>query len=407
MIVIFPLLVSKNVNTNLVQGMAVTLEQYIAAYAISDFFVKTKEFSKYYDYKIKAGKLYQESKATYFDIDPATRLILEEQEALGEVIVDPRGNPVKSGRGGKGRPYGRPKPKPKPKPQPKPKKPNIDVDRSAGETAAEEYLRKKGVAGIDPEEELPEADPTQRGKKLDQIGTAMTAAQQAADHLQNWRRGKDKGGKEPIKKPKFTNATIQGRSISLEPTWIEVQRPDQQGTSRLGIKVIPMMIEGFNIKHTISMDMQKYLVGTFITQIGRKIMRLLYRFIDKWTFYGQRPRGDVRHDMFYARTGHDGQPFVLLDKNDDIPKVFFSQPQNMLKLWRMSWGNLLIADDATKTVMFCMKKYKGMCSNFTYSMLFSQSKEMARVFEDMEDAKKATSSLFRFNKKITQLGGRR
>ncbi len=67
MIVIFPLLVSKNVNTNLVQGLAVTLEQYIAAYAISDFVGKSKEFNKYYQYKMKGGKIYQETDANWFD----------------------------------------------------------------------------------------------------------------------------------------------------------------------------------------------------------------------------------------------------------------------------------------------------------------------------------------------------
>jgi hypothetical protein len=76
-----------------------------------------------------------------------------------------------------------------------------------------------------------------------------------------------------------------------------------------------------------------------------------------------------------------------------------------LKLWKMSWGNLVIADDSTKTIMFCMKKYKGMCSNFTYSMVFAQTKEMAKVFEDMEDARKATGALFKMNTKISSLGG--
>jgi hypothetical protein len=174
----------------------------------------------------------------------------------------------------------------------------------------------------------------------------------------------------------------------------------------LGIKVVPMMIEGMNIKQTLSMDLQKYFVGTILAKFGRFAMRKIYRLIDKWTFYGNRPRGDIRQDVFYARTGHDGQPFVVLSKTDDIPRYFFDQPQNMLKLWKLSWGNLCIDDETTKQVMFCMKSYKGMCSNFSYVMLYSQKKEMAKIFDDMEDARKAVSSLFRFNKKITTLGGR-
>ena len=370
MIVIFPLIVSKNVNTNVVQGIAVTLERYIAAYAMSDFLMKAKEFNKYYDYKIKRGKIYQMSDSSFFDLDPATRMILEGQESLNEVT-----------------PYSQ-----------------------FGKKRASEREKKKGVP--------PKSDPTKEpeGNTFTRwvAGAGEKAVEKGAEKavdkaIKSWKGNKEDTGKEPIKKPTFTSASIEGKSISLEPTWVEVERPKSQGggKSRLGIKVVPMMIEGFNIKHTISRDMEKYFIGTFITGIGRKIMRLLYRFVDRWTTYGQRPRGELKHDLFYARTGHDGQPFVLLDKNDDIPRVFFYQSQNMLKIWKMSWGNLLIADDVTKSVMFCMKKYKGMCTRFSYAMLFTQTKEMGKVFEDMEDARKATSSLFKFNTKITKLGGRK
>jgi hypothetical protein len=39
-------------------------------------------------------------------------------------------------------------------------------------------------------------------------------------------------------------------------------------------------------------------------------------------------------------------------------------------------------------------------------MIFSQTKEGPKIFEDMEDARKATGSLFKFNKKISSLGGK-
>jgi hypothetical protein len=168
-----------------------------------------------------------------------------------------------------------------------------------------------------------------------------------------------------------------------------------------------MMIDGFNIRHALSVDMRKWIIGVYISKLGRKIMRWLYRIADKWSFYGQRPRGDIRHDLFYARTGHNGQPFVLLDKNEDVPRAFLSTPTNLLKLWELLWGNICIADDTNGTVLFCMRKYRGMCSTLTYPMVFAQKKEMGRVFTDMEAAKKATTSLFRFNKKISSLGGKK
>jgi hypothetical protein len=242
--------------------------------------------------------------------------------------------------------------------------------------------------------------------EIDTAKTLTGITKNLGQYVKDLKQNKDTETGKPIEKPKFTSATISNASLNLEPTWVSV-KDNKGGQSEMGIKVIPMMIEGFNIKHTLSLDMEKYIMGSFISGIGRKVMRLVYRMLDKWSTFGSRPRGDIRHDLFYARTGHDGQPFVLMDKNEDIPKLFFSQPQNMLKIWKLSWGNLIIADDSDKTVMFCMKKYKGMCSNFTYSMIFAQTKEMSRVFEDMEDARKATGALFKMNKKITTIAKKR
>lgn len=344
------MLVSRNVNSNLVQGLAVVLERYIAAYAISDFVGKEKEFNKYYNYKMKGGKIYQESDSNWFDLDPLTKSILENQETLQE--AGPIG------------------------------KTDYDDPKST-----EQKEKKKPIS------------------KTEKWGKVIVDVDKAIKDL---RQNKEPGKNEKVEKPKgFSSASISQASLNLEPTWVEVSTGGKSGQkSQLGIKVVPMMIEGFNIKHTISVDMQRYILGTFLAKISRGIMRRIYKLIDRWTMFGNRPRGDIRQDVFYARTGHDGQPFILLEKNEDIPKLFFAQPQNMLKLWKMSWGNLLIADDVQKVVMFCMKKYKGMCSNFSYSMIFAQTKEMAKVFEDMEDARKATGSLFRFNKKISSLGGK-
>ena len=364
MIVIFPLLVSKNVNTNLVQGVAVALERYIAAYAISDFVGKQKEFNKYYNYKMKGGKIYQESDSTYFDLDPLTRGILEEQENLSEA------------------------------------KENMPSNKEIW-AARDEEARAKAKREKDAEDETKK----DRDAKIDRGAAYAKGGVQAVQWMKDAVANKPDAKGEKSTKPGFNKADISKASLTLEPTWVEVTSKDNV-TSKLGIKVVPMMIEGFNIRHTMSSDMQKYFLTAFLSGVGRKVMRLVYKLLDRWTFYGQRPRGDIRQDLFYARTGHDGQPFVLLDKNEDIPKFFFSQPQHLLKLWKLSWGNLLIADDHQKTVMFCMKKYKGMCSNFSYSMIFAQVKDMAKVFEDMEDARKAVGSLFRMNKKISTLGGR-
>lgn len=424
MIVIFPLLVSKNVNTNLVQGVAVALERYVASQAMSDFVGKNKEFNKFYNYKVKAGKLYSESDSTWFDLDPLTQGILE-QNNLTEVSRKARRRKKReakqSGFSSAPSPSGNQSVigssnDPNFKHYKGYNEPDMSQwqNRRQGIDYAADYLTKKGYKTVRGSSKDPNTteDPTkvsgmsnaekERKKKLGRAADFIKTADQIAGAF---RKNKDEQGKT-LPKPGFSSASLSNTSLGLEPTWIKVQNKEGGGESRLGIKVVPMMIEGFNIKHTLSADMKKYFIQSFLTNVSRIVMRKVYRLIDKWTSFGARPRGDIRQDVFYARTGHDGQPFILLDLNEDVPPLFLSQPQNMLKLWKMSWGNLLIADDNIKTVMFCMKKYKGMCSNFTYSMLFAQTKEMAKVFEDMESAKKAMGSIFKFNKKITKAGGR-
>jgi hypothetical protein len=131
--------------------------------------------------------------------------------------------------------------------------------------------------------------------------------------LRDLKKNKDIEQKnKELEKPGFKSASISNASINLEPTWVTVHT--KQGMEqRLGIKVVPMMIEGFNIKHAVSEDMQKYFFSAFAAGVGRKVMRIIYRLIDKWTMFGSRPRGDIRHDVFYARTGHDGQPFEIVE----------------------------------------------------------------------------------------------
>ena len=220
MIVVFPLLVSRNVKAPIAQGVAIILEQYIAAYALDDFVGKNKEFNKYYDFKIRRGKVFKESSSTWFDLDPLTKRILTEQDQLNEIIYDPYGNPIRSGKGG---PQTR-----------KPKK----------------RRGKKRATKVGKHEQTP----------VDQLEKHQKSMEDIKKAIEDLRNNRDIETKDKqLEKPAFSKASISDLSINLAPTWVTVQ--SKEGEQKLGLKVVPMMIEGFNIKHTISRDMQKWFLG--------------------------------------------------------------------------------------------------------------------------------------------------
>jgi len=121
-------------------------------------------------------------------------------------------------------------------------------------------------------------------------------------------------------------------------------------------------------------------------------MRWMYKKLGSRNF--DVATGDIRKDMFMARTGLKGQAFVVINKDEDIDAVLFSQPKKIQKLFGLSWGNMIIADDINRVSYFCMKKFKGLCSMIPYAMIY-QTLGYAQTYNDLEEVRQRSGAVFK------------
>jgi hypothetical protein len=139
---------------------------------------------------------------------------------------------------------------------------------------------------------------------------------------------------------------------------------------------------------------------------GRKITRIVWRFLDRWSgnlkLGGITPSGDPRRDIIMARTGHGGEGFIVLSKTEDIDEIFLTNIKRINRLFKMGWGNIIITDDINRMAYFCMKKFRGVCTAISYSMIYANFGQL-QVYNDLEDAKRKTSSIFKIRKQFSKI----
>lgn len=205
-------------------------------------------------------------------------------------------------------------------------------------------------------------------------------------------------------------ATTDYKAIQLEPSFIttEVRKGDVTTTEFIGIKVVPMRVKSeARLSELLMYDRQLKLMRSMMISLGRKVYRTIYKYLNKWL--SRLPfvsdinimSGDPRKDIILSRSGFAGETFAVLQR-DELDEDFFSNPRNINRLFKLGWGNLIIADDVNRVAYFCMKKFKGVCSAISYHMLY-QSFGQAKVYESLEDAKRQSSSLFKLGPRLTKI----
>jgi hypothetical protein len=340
MIIVFPMLVSRAVSENSIPGIAKTLENYIIINK-QDLIINSANAAN----KKQGGVVGRLIKA-------GGSLLLGEGE-----IFDEAGTPPGSGPGTKGK--GSP--------------------TSSTKTAATS-------TSVDDEDE-------ERMKEL---------KRRKAEWEEETRKAK---------KASISAKASDAKSISLEPTYLNIERQDKYGnktTTFLGIKVVPIRVKSdVKLSHLILYDSKMSSLVFLSVSIGRKITRTFYHMIDKWVRRlsfglagGTTPSGDPRRDIIMGRTGmgKGSESFIVLSKQEDIDEFFLDNIGRLNRLFRMGWGNFIVADDIGRTAYFCMKKFKGMCNAIPYAMMY-QYLGQSKAYETMEDAKKANSSIFKISPK--------
>jgi hypothetical protein len=197
-------------------------------------------------------------------------------------------------------------------------------------------------------------------------------------------------------------------SISLEPTWISFESSD--GVKLLGLKVVPfMMAKGVDVVAAIKNDMQRKKLEAYMESKKRMIIRLIWRlgrFLRIPFIKDKALTGDPQKDIIWATTLYKKRVFLMLSQVDIEEENLFAKPADVLKLFKMGWSSIVVADDVNKQATFCMKEFGGICSVVPYSYMFaSLGKEQLKVYEDLEDARRSAGPFFRMKVPMRKVFG--
>jgi len=187
-------------------------------------------------------------------------------------------------------------------------------------------------------------------------------------------------------------------AVSLEPTWLNVTT-EKKGMQILGVKVVPFSVRGGqSMASLLFNDTQLKHLTYLSTKYGRAFTRVFFRLMRKVRLPVIKDKalsGDPKKDIIYGGTQYGKNMFVCLSKLDIDNEETFDRPSSVQRLHKLGWASFIVADDVNKRATFCMKEFGGVCSVIPYGYMFSSlGKEHSKVYEDLEDLKKASGPFF-------------
>lgn len=192
------------------------------------------------------------------------------------------------------------------------------------------------------------------------------------------------------------------QTLSVEPTYIIVTT--SAGTELIGIKVIPFPIKskkGYTLAELLAADASLDFFDTQFFRIYRKVIRMFWALCRGLRIPFLKDRvvtGDPVKDILWASTYHKRYVYCLLNYSDISDSNLLKNAGGMHKLHQVGWNSLIFADDVNKRVIFCMKEFHGLCSSTPYQFIYSSlGKDYGKVYDNLEDVKKAASPFFRIS----------
>ena len=348
-ITLFPLLVSNTVSKNIVPGVAKVLENYIIAYGLDDILSQLRKEKGKANYRISNNKVIKRESVSSEISNFLYNEMLDEQRRSQIYGATGSGNKLVSGK---------------------------DQDN------AYEYNEKL--------------------KDTEREARAKEKGKQAL------------GGRDSSVRLDMMNLS----SISLEPTWMKMDQIDSDGTRTsgiIGVKVVPYLVKSdASLSRLLMYDRQVGKLQGFAIRKGRQMTTGLYNIWKKawlklpFTSLNTTVSGDPRKDIILKRSimhSKSIQSIFALANQSELSDSFLGTAKGVMNLQKMGWGSLIVADDVNRRVAFCMKELKGLCSMMPYTMLY-QTFSQAKVYEDIEDAKRTSSSIFKVRReKLTKLVG--
>ena len=226
-------------------------------------------------------------------------------------------------------------------------------------------------------------------------------------------RAKEKGKLAAQPQDNAREATIRldaynTQALTVEPTWMkaDIYSSGVKASGIIGVKVVPYSVNSdAELSRLLMYDRQVSKLMALAIKAGRWSKGFLYRtWMRAWSkvpFVGSSGpgtvTGDPRKDILIKRNFMSSKTFqdvFVLANQSELSDDFYNSPELMTKLQDMGWGSIIIADDVNRRVAFCMRELSGMCSMIPYTMLY-QTFSQAKVYEDLEDAKRSASSIFK------------
>jgi hypothetical protein len=392
MIVVYPMIVSNAVSENTLPALSKMLEQYILIYMHDDLISFLNEKGNIQSanmqlrYKIKGKKIVGES------ID------LSEVEAWEDEGSGPKGEQQRRKDAEEERKKQNKKREDEKEKKrrdeslyqkrkaDKAKRDAIDRDR---ELAKKEKKSREAEPGAYKDKK--ERDEAEREKKRDEA-EEKRAKDKSRGLAAKEKREADKHAEEEARGAKIDIKVGSDKAITLEPTWMTVNT-DKHGTQMIGIKVVPYRVNSdVKLSHLLMHDIKINAMYALTIRLGRYIMGKLLRLVYKGPV-----SGDPKKDIIYRTTGHKGETFVVLERNHDVDEYFLRNIKKINRLFKLGWGNFVIADDAIQMAHFCMRASKGICQVISYRMMY-KTLGQSGVYEDLEDIRKQNSSLFKMKR---------
>jgi len=207
------------------------------------------------------------------------------------------------------------------------------------------------------------------------------------------------------------NFAKESPTISLEPTWVNVTTGT--GSKIIGIKVIPFPVKkesNSSLASLLTAESSLSFFHTLIFSAARKVIRMFWalcRGIRILPFLSDRTlTGNPEKDILWASTYHKRNVYCLINFSDIVNDEFFKNAGGIHKLHKVGWNSFLAADDVNKRILFCMKEFHGLCHEVPYSFVYSSlGSEHHKVYNDLEDIKKAASPFFKTGVPVEKLMG--
>lgn len=191
------------------------------------------------------------------------------------------------------------------------------------------------------------------------------------------------------------------QSLSLEPTYTIVTTPT--GTRLIGVKVIPFPVKTkkYSLPVLLCGEASLGFFTSLILRYERKVIRgfwALCRALRIPFLKSKIISGDPEKDILWASTVYKRNIFCLVN-HDDMKDELFKEAGGINQLFDVGWNSFISADEINKRVIFCMKQFNGLCSSVPYSFVYSSvGKDHLKVYEKLEDIKKAANPFFKTSK---------